>query len=231
LLVTALTAPNPAPAQEATAKSPAPPLLVFPAPPPQLLLPNGGSTLERYFARLRIDFVQLDADRDGRITQRDVDLHTLMEAVWLRAFALQFVMFYDLDGDGAVTEDEIRRAMRYNLRSSPSEPEKKIGDPVLSIMALDVDNDGKVSVTEAGKFRSPEMQRNLGSPEAVERTRRVLTLKASTKGEITWQDYEAAGEALFRKVDTDHDGKISPQELDDYRRTSAVSPPPPDQPK
>ena len=27
------------------------------------------------------------------------------------------VMRYDLDGDGAVTEDEIRRAMRYDLRA------------------------------------------------------------------------------------------------------------------
>ena len=232
LLGPALNVPSPAPAQQVTAQPPTPqPKPIFPAAGSQLLLPYGGSTLERYFARLRIDFTQLDADLDGKITQRDVDLHALMETVLRRNFALQSVMGYDLDGDGAVTEDEIRRAMRYYLRSSLNESEKKIDDTVRSIMALDTDQDGKVSISEAGKFTSPEMQRNLGSPGEAGRARQALTLKSSTKGEITLQDYEATGEALFRKVDTDHDGKISPQELDDYRRTLAVNPPPSDQPR
>jgi Ca2+-binding EF-hand superfamily protein len=226
LLVAALNPSGPALAQEAS-----PPVL--PTPASQLLLPFGGSTLERYFARLRIDFGQLDADLDGKITQRDVELHALMEVVMLRTFALQFVMGYDLDGDGAVTEDEIRRAVRYYRRTGLKQAEKEIDDIVQSTMALDMDKDGKVSVLEAGKFASPEMQRNLDSPEAAERARRALTLtlESGAKGEITLQDYEAAGEALFHKVDTDHDGKVSPHELDDYRRTSAVSAPRSGQPR
>jgi Ca2+-binding EF-hand superfamily protein len=216
-------------AQQATAQAPAPPpaSAVLPSQPP---LPSEGATLERYFARLRTDFAQLDADRDGKITQRDVDLHTLMEAAYRRAYALFSVMRFDLDGDGTVTEDEIRRAAGYDLRSGPSAPEKKIEDTVRSIMALDVDKDDKVSVAEAGKFTPPEL-RYLGSPEAAERTRQALTSMSGTKGEITGQDYEAAGEALFRKVDADGDGKISPQEVEDYRRTLAVSAPQSDQPK
>jgi Ca2+-binding EF-hand superfamily protein len=230
LLVAALNASGPALAQEAAAQPPASPPVV-PAPASQLLLPYGGSTLERYFARLRIDFSQLDADLDGKITQRDIELHALMEVVMLRTFALQFVMGYDLDGDGAVTEDEIRRAVRYYRRTGLKQTQKEIDDTVRSTMALDTDKDGKVSVSEAGKFTSPEMQRDIGSSEAAERARRALTLESGTKGEITLQEYEAAGEALFRKVDTDHDGKVSPHELDDYRRTSAVSAPRSGQPR
>lgn len=230
LLMAALNAPGPAPAQQATAQPSAPPP-AFPAPVSPLLLPFVGATLESYFVRLSHDFRQLDADLDGKITQRDIDLHAVMEGVILRTFALQFVMRNDLDGDGAVTEEEIRRAMGYYLRTAARAPQKEIDDNVRSSMALDTDKDGKVSVIEAGKFTYPEMRRNLGSPGEPERARRALTLESRTKGEITLQDYEAAGGALFGKVDTDQNGKISPQELDDYRRTSAAGAPPSDQPR
>jgi hypothetical protein len=213
LLMAALNVPVPALAQQATARPPA----VVPAPLAPDSPPRSGSTLDRYFESLRQDFIQLDADLDGMITQRDVDLHVLMETVMLRTFALQFVMGFDLDGDGAVTEDEIRRAKRYYLRSAQNDPEGKINDAVRSIMALDTDRDGKVSISEAGKFTYPGMQRDIGSPGEAGRARRTLTLESRAKGEIAWSDYEAAGEALFRKIDTDRDGKISQRELDDYR--------------
>jgi len=97
-------------------------------------------------------------------------------------------------------------------------------------MALDTDRDGKVNFAEAGKSVHPLLQQSFGVLES-ERTRLALTIEAGVKGEITWQDFEAAGESLFRKVDADHDGKITPQEHDDYRRTSAASRPPAAQPR
>ncbi|WKA30251.1 EF-hand domain-containing protein [Bradyrhizobium roseum] len=213
ILMAALNVPVSAPGQQAAAR---PPLAVPGALAPDSP-PRASSTLERYFASLHQDFVQLDADLDGMITQRDVDLHVLMETVVSRTFALQFVMGYDLDGDGAVTEDEIRRAMKYRLRSAPNDPEAKISDTVRSTMALDTDGDGKVSASEAGKFTYPDMKRDLGFPELPACARRILMLESRTKGEIAWSDYEAAGEKLFRRIDTDKDGKISRRELDDCR--------------
>jgi len=215
LLAVALNAPGSAPAQQPAAPAPAAPPGP-PAPASPLPLPLSGLTQQRYFESLRREFVKLDADRDGIITPRDVDLHALMQTVVIRNLSVQFVMQYDLDGDGAVTEDEIRRAMNYYLRSGMSGPDK-IDGTVRTIMALDTDRDGKVSVTEAGKHTSPEM-RMLGSGGEAERTRRALTLKSGAGGELTRQDYEAAGEALFRKIDADQDGKISQGELDDFRR-------------
>ena len=47
----------------------------------------------------------------------------------------------------------------------------------------------------------------------------MLTLESITKGEFTLKEYVDAGEALFRKVDADGDGKISQAELDEYRKT------------
>jgi Ca2+-binding EF-hand superfamily protein len=213
-------------------------------PAPQPLMPPGvqllmsrfqaGLTLERYLENLRNDFFQIDADVDGKVTQRDVDLHALMEGIQLRSFAVNFVMRFDLDGDGLVAEDEIRRTLNYDMRMqlglaafnnggnpqipSMDGPAKQIENIVRSIMALDADKDGKVSVSEAGKFGPPGMQRGLGQNGQSARARQALILDSSSKGEVTLADYQAAGEALFRKIDADNDGKISQQELVDYRR-------------
>src|SRR5204862_4075429 len=48
--------------------------------------------------------------------------------------------------------------------------------------------------------------------------RQALTLDVDAKGAITLTDYQAAGEAMFRKIDADNDGKISQQELAEFRR-------------
>ena len=194
---------------------------------------QAGAVLERYLEYLRQDFFQIDADADGKITQRDVDLHALMEGIQSRTFAINFVMRFDLDGDGLVTEDEVGRAMNYDMRAqlgiaafnnggkpqipSADGPAKQIENTVRSIMALDSDKDGKVSVSEAGKFGTLA-PRGFGQNGQSARASQALTLDTGSKGEVTLADYQAAGEALFRKVDADHDGKISQQELVDYRR-------------
>jgi Ca2+-binding EF-hand superfamily protein len=204
----------------------------------QLLLSRltSNTTLKWYLEILRNDFFQLDANSDGKLNRGDIDLHELMESIQRRTFALSFVMRFDLDSDGAVTEDEIRRAMRYELRAQLSQAaadifgkpramssdalEKQIDNTVHSIMALDVDKDGKVSFAEASKFSLPGMGLGLGLGQNGQsaRIRQVLALEAGSKGEITLPDYQDAGEALFRKIDSDGDGKVSQQELADYRR-------------
>jgi Ca2+-binding EF-hand superfamily protein len=157
-----------------------------------------------------------------------------MRFIQERANAMAVVMRHDLDGDGAVTEDEIRRAMKYDLRSElaqaavnltgkPPAPTaealaKQIETNVRSIMALDSDNDGKVVSSDA-----PKLFQRTPRPAAVSqygdagRARQALTLDTSSKGEVTPADYQGTGEALFREVDADNDGTISQQELADYR--------------
>ena len=204
----------------------------------QLLLSRlpSGSELGHYLEQLRADFFQLDADTDGKLTQRDIDLHTLMEAIQARTMALNSIMRLDLDGDGAVTEDEIRRTTRYDRRgqvalaaSSPTgkppvDAEEQIENYVRSVMALDTDKDGKVSFSEAGKYGQPGMQRTAVQIGLSARVRQAMTLATQPPYELTVVDYQAAGEALFRKIDSDNDGKASQQELTDYRR----KPEPPD---
>jgi len=217
-----------------------------PSSPPQVVMSPGyqfllsrlqsGQTLERYLEGLRVEFFQIDADSDGKITQRDIELHGLMEAIQGRTFGVTMVMRYDLDGDGFVTEDEIRRTMRYDLRAPRAQAairpagngpnplellEKQVEANVGVVMALDTNKDGKVSFEEAGKFSRGNTPREAAQYLQSGRARQVLTLDAASKGEVTQADYLAAGEALFRKIDADRDGAISPQEWTDYRSQPA----------
>ena len=190
---------------------------------------QAGVALERYLESMRIDFVMVDADSDGEITQRDVDLHTVMEGVQARKHAINMVMRYDLDGDGLVTEDEIRRSMTYDLRAQiglatanklnqpqlPDAVAKQIDNMVRTIVALDTDKDGKVSLAEAAKYGAPGMQ-GRGTNGLAARARQLLTIDGASKAVLTLAEYQAAGEALFRQIDTDKDGAVSQQELADY---------------
>jgi Ca2+-binding EF-hand superfamily protein len=123
---------------------------------------QAGVALERYLESMRIDFVMVDADSDGEITQRDVDLHTVMEGVQARKHAINMVMRYDLDGDGLVTEDEIRRSMTYDLRAQiglaaanklnqpqlPDAVAKQIDNMARTIVALDTSPVPRVADSE-----------------------------------------------------------------------------------
>ncbi len=204
----------------------------------QLLLQRiqPGAPLAQYLEFLRNDFVILDADSDGEISQRDIDLHTVMEGVQARTQAIQASMRYDLDGDGFVTEDEIRRCMTYDLRgqiglaatnklnkppnsavaATTDAVGKQIDLMVRNIMALDADKDGKVSLAEGAKFGASGNQGRGANGQAA-RARQLLTIDGASKGTLALAEYQAEGEALFRQIDTDKDSVVSQQELMDYR--------------
>jgi Ca2+-binding EF-hand superfamily protein len=187
--------------------------------------------LDKYLEAAKVNFLVADADGDGKITQRDIDLHTLMGDVSARNEALRRVLRYDLDGDGFVTEDEVRRIATYDARAQiaifgedkssnpkPSAAEivaRQIDVTVRSTMALDTDKDGKVSLAEGGKVERSDRSR--GPNSLAERARQLLKLDGVVNGELTLAAFQAAVEALFRQVDTDKNGVISQQELTDYR--------------
>ena len=201
---------------------------------------RAGQTLEQYLDNLKSDFFQLDADADGKLTQRDVALHGLFEGTLTRMVGLSAVFTFDLDGDGAVTEDEIRKTRRYQLRaqlglarfnSAGKAPvpaldnsEKEVENTVRLIMALDTNKDGKVDFSEAARYSLPGGMRNSEQFGPSAQTRKALTIDQTSKDEIVLAEYQAAGEALFRTINSDNDGKLSQQELTDYRR----QPNPPD---
>jgi len=107
-----------------------------------------GLTLDPYLENHRTGFLLLDADADGKITQGDLDLHMQLEAGQQRTYAVNLVLSYDLDGDGAVTEDEIRTVFRYNHRLDIGRAtigadgrEQALRNEIRTIMALDTPGD------------------------------------------------------------------------------------------
>ncbi|QUS39274.1 hypothetical protein RPMA_10825 [Tardiphaga alba] len=187
--------------------------------------PQAGASLQQYLAGLRSSFDLADADSDEQLTAHDVDLHATIEAAQVRSHSLG-IMRYDLDGDGFVTEDEIRRGARYESRTILNAPSANAHDKnaaaanlarmvdtkVRQTLALDVDKDGKISFSEATK---PLERRGQGWLLS-NRVKRFLETDTGSPKTVSWAEFEAAGQDLFRSIDDDKDGTISRQEYVDY---------------
>jgi Ca2+-binding EF-hand superfamily protein len=218
--------------------APAPPVAARTALSPgmQLLIARLRTDLNatQYSDQLRNEFYQLDANADGALDKADIDLHEAIEAIQLRQSSAQQMMRFDLDGDGVVTEDEIRAVMRYNSRTQLgaaaansnssqgfAEAYRQAEAIVQSFRSLDADNDGKVTFAEAGNA-AKQIPRQNRENTASGRTQQALTLAATPGGSLPLNDFLGAGEAVFRKLDADGDGKISQQETVEFWRSPAA---------
>lgn len=179
----------------------------------------GGTTLERYLQVFRQDFRRLDADGNGTLDAADIDLHDQMtKASALMPIAMRMFMA-DLNGDGVITEDELRRRLQYDQRltNSPSAAiAANVEQEVRKFMAADTDHDGRITWEEAIAWL--RQQANPAATYGMGVTvKQVLTLAPPGKSSLTLAELEDAATAFFRKVDTDSNGTISLDELETER--------------
>jgi len=199
-----------------------------PMPPKDYLLSrlNANMTLDAYLKRMRGEFRMADADADGEISQSDaVLLVQIRSALWRSTILAQFLPA-DLNGDGVVTEDELRSYLRYGHYSSEARPaagktvDETIEDQIRQIMAADADHDGRITFAEELNYAN-----SLPNPGAfaANSVYQLMALAPEGKSVLTRADFEAAVEKLFHEVDADGNGTVSVDELKNYRAQGGES--------
>jgi EF hand len=184
------------------------------------LMPPGIS-FPSYQLRLRIEFQRLDADGNGEFDTADIELHAAAEMASLRiAATIAKIMRHDLNGDGFVTEDELRKSLNYqtrNARYQGQQTQEKVEAFVLSLMATDVDKDGRITFEEVLALAKAQFSTGIRRNVEPHTLQMMLGLAGEGGNKITLAQFEAAGEAVFRAVDTDKNDLISQDELAAYR--------------
>ena len=193
---------------------------------------SGGTTLDRYLQSLRGEFARADADGNGTVDATDIDFHNAMNSASLRAMTALRIMNADLDGDGVVTENELRQRMSYerrlnavmsNVGPRPGVPSaaERLEKEIKNFLTADADKDGRITWNEAIEYvkKQPNYARTVasgtGSPG-----RQLLALAPQGKSAIALPELEAAATAFFRSVDADGNGTISLDELDTVRKSA-----------
>jgi Ca2+-binding EF-hand superfamily protein len=182
-----------------------------------------GATLGTYTERLRQEFRQLDADQDGVLTAADADLHDAVAKAQLRMAAAMQLLRADLDRDGAVTADELRRYLAYERRNQTGAAvAQSIDAEVRRVMAADKDGDGKVTLAEAMSAADGLADNRYNAMFGLSaRVRQLVAQSHSGDGRLALADFEALGAEQFRAVDADKNGTISQDELNGFRRRQA----------
>jgi Ca2+-binding EF-hand superfamily protein len=190
---------------------------------------QAGATLERYLQGLRVELLRLDANGDGVIDSADVDVHNVIAAASYRANAAIRFMNADLDGDGVVTEAELRLKLKYDRRmntatqsgaplSGPRSRDLNLNElveqEIRNLMVADADNDGRITWNEAIEFtkKQPFYGENVTSDLATS-AHQLLTLATNGKTSVSLPDIETAATAAFIAADADGNGTISQDEL------------------
>jgi Ca2+-binding EF-hand superfamily protein len=206
-------------------RAPVPPTARRPAPQANYLLSklSANIKLADYLKLMNGEFRWADADANGELSDADGVLLDQIAAASFRALYVIEFWRADLDGDGAVTVDELRRVQTYRFHSASVQPspgktiEQTIENQIAEIMAADADHDGRVTYGEALSYA-----RSLPYPAYGKlQVRNLMSAVPDGRSTLTLADFDAAVEKMFRDVDANGDGVVSTDELNAYRQSHA----------
>lgn len=201
------------------------------ASPNQFLLTQiqPGATLKGYLQTLRNEVLRLDANRNGAIDAGDADILNAIAGANHRANAALQFMNADFDGDGVVTERELRQKLIYEQRmyaaqnASPQprrgpSPDERLAQDVRMLMAADADNDGRITWNEAIEFtKKQDGYARATNSSAATTVSQLLPLATDGSTSISIPDIETAASATFAAIDADGNGTISQDEFAEAR--------------
>lgn len=189
-------------------------------------------------------FLTIDTDADGKVTRGEVQAYV----------ALGFREF-DIDMDGRATREEVllvirqaqdrqRQLEREVAERNRNNPDRN-GDGVIDaeeftafetarMLELDTNKDGKVSLQEWLVLAGQPNQNQPGQPTYQQRrdalTKRFQEIDTNKDGQLDQAEIRAMALALFKRIDLDGDGKVTPSEWQ-TANTPQPAPPPQAAPK
>jgi Ca2+-binding EF-hand superfamily protein len=171
-------------------------------------------------------FETIDTDADGKVTRGEV-----------QAFIALGFREFDIDMDGRATreevllvvrqaqqrQDEIDRAIAERNRNNPD----RNGDGMIDseefaafetgrMLELDTNKDGKINLQEWLVLAGQANQNPPGQPTYQQRrdvlTKRFQEIDGNKDGQLNQAEIRTMALALFKRIDLDGNGKITPQE-------------------
>lgn len=115
---------------------------------------------------------------------------------------------YDKDRSGLLSYDEVREAVRHDMKISPTDISE--GDIRWLFKILDEDGSGQVTITELLAFlHSTEKQLTRPRKEVSDKEIRRKFLSAAAKNNLDWSDWRG----IFQRYDADGSGAVKLSEL------------------
>lgn len=181
---------------------------------PKVLLADirhGQTYRDQYIARLLE--VMRTAGQDKKVlTQQDVDNYVRRNETAERRQRYLQVIFYDLDYDGTITQQEVGTVMMEDRRRQKQSEEGCADDAARFIARYDIDKDGAISLKEMST-PDPSAENRGSRDKQSRRMKALLALDPDRDGRLTMPELEALGRKAFATADTDGDGSLSRPEM------------------
>lgn len=193
------------PAEPATAPAPVSLDLL----PPEIDTTLSHRALREDLTSQLLTYFRTIADANGVLSEAGLADARAVEAAQVRAKAIADYLRADLDGDGAVTRDELTRRNASRRENADPAAAARLQQQVDRTMAADADANGSISFDEmrvAAALSAP--RRNNGFPWAAG----FLAMDGDGDGQVTLREVRAGAQAIFAQFDTDGDGELSEAE-------------------
>ncbi len=163
---------------------------------------------EQYVANVLQQIRQAARDHKS-LTQQDVDDAKQRAVDARRRQQFQQVVRYDLNRDGQVTSEEVRRVYLQEREERGENAQGCEDEANRFIKTYDVDGDGIISLAEMSALPANQREnyQQNGNIEA------LLELDPNHDGKLTVEELEILARNAFATIDTDGNGVASPDEL------------------